>query len=217
MDGMTVAETHQGGATNPGRHRRRGAGLEQAILAAAWEELQAVGYRDLSMDRVAARAGTSKPVLYRRWSNRAELVMAAWRNARPLLSGEVPDTGSLRGDVLQLLRRAYVGVAEIGVETIFGVLLELFEQPDVALFVFADQAGLTAMTSILDAAIQRGEIPNRRIPPRVATLPVDLARHELLVTRAPVPDAVLVQIVDQVFLPLVHARGPRRASTGGRS
>jgi AcrR family transcriptional regulator len=46
--------------------RRRGAELEQAILDAAWEQLIAEGYEHFTIDTVAARARTSKPVLYRR-------------------------------------------------------------------------------------------------------------------------------------------------------
>jgi len=57
--------------------RRRGDHLEHALLAATWEELLAVGYANLTMDGVAARAHTSKPVLYRRWPTRPELVLAA--------------------------------------------------------------------------------------------------------------------------------------------
>src|ERR671937_754114 len=63
------------------RTRRRGAALEAAILDATWTELAAVGYERLSMEGVAARAGTSKAVLYRRWPNRADL-LALLRRAR---------------------------------------------------------------------------------------------------------------------------------------
>lgn len=186
------------------QHRRRGAWLEGEILRAAWEELEAVGYRDLSMDGVATRAGTSKAVLYRRWRNRGELVLAALRQRRPMLSGEVPDTGNLRDDVLALLRRVSAGVTEIGPETIFGLLDELSREPEAAAYLYARQVGAEAMTAILEAAARRGEVPTERITPRVAFLPVDLARHELLVTRAPVRDDVIVEIVDEVFLPLVR-------------
>jgi len=61
------------------QRRRRGALLERALLQAAWDELASVGYARLSMDGVAARAHTSKTVLYRRWPNRAALVVAAMR------------------------------------------------------------------------------------------------------------------------------------------
>ena len=186
------------------RHRRRGNALERAILRAAWEELAAVGYRDLTMDGVAARARTSKPVLYRRWPHRAEFILAALRQERPMLSGEVPDTGSLRGDVLALLRRVSAGINEIGPETMFGLLADLYESPELVAYLQAQQAGATAMRAILEAAARRGEVRLERLTPRVVSLSTDLVRHELLQTRAPVPDGVLVEIVEEIFLPLVQ-------------
>lgn len=58
--------------------------------------------------------------------------------------------------------------------------------------------------TILERADRRGEIQLDRITPRVASLPVDLVRHELFRTQAPVPEAILEEIVDDVFLPLLH-------------
>ena len=190
------------------RHRRRGTLLEHAILSAAWEELQAVGYQSLSMDAVAARAGTSKAVLYRRWHNRAELVLSALRQHRPMLSGEVPDTGSLREDVLVVLRRASAGSAEVGMATLFGVFDELAANPEAVAYLYAWQVGAATMRAVLQAAAVRGEVRYEDITPRMATVPLDLARHELLLTRAPVPDEVLVEIVDEIFLPLVRRHLP---------
>ena len=59
------------------------------------------------------------------------------------------------------------------------------------------------MTAILEAAARRGEVRFERLTPRVVSLPTDLVRHELLQTRARVPDGGLVEIVDEIFLPLV--------------
>lgn len=67
----------------PKATRRRGAELEQAILQAAAEELAQVGYQNLTMDGVAARAGTAKNAIYRRWPNRAALCVAAYRRLLP--------------------------------------------------------------------------------------------------------------------------------------
>src|SRR5580698_265780 len=85
------------------RQRRRGEELEHAVLAAAWEELVDVGFASLTMESVAARARTGVAVLYRRWPNKDELVLAAlmhYRQGRPV---EIVDTGTLRGDLLALL------------------------------------------------------------------------------------------------------------------
>ncbi|MFD0662107.1 TetR/AcrR family transcriptional regulator [Thermocatellispora tengchongensis] len=87
-----------------GQTRRRGAALEEAILRAAADELTESGYAGLTMDRVAQRAGTNKNTIYRRWPNRLALGIAAYRQLTTTI--QPPDTGTLRGDALELLRRA---------------------------------------------------------------------------------------------------------------
>src|ERR1700677_208205 len=121
---MNPAVPHSGGRT-----RRRGEALEAALLDAAWAELQAVSYASLTFEAVADRAGTSRAVLYRRWRSRPEMVIAAMRRHRPMLSGEIPDTGSLRGDVLALLRRMSSRLGEVGTETVYGLIGDLFAHP----------------------------------------------------------------------------------------
>ena len=86
--------------------RRRGAELEAAILDAAWEQLIAEGYEHFTIDAVAARAQTSKPVLYRRWKTREDLLRATARHRGAADPPAVPDTGTLRGDLLALLSYA---------------------------------------------------------------------------------------------------------------
>src|SRR5215470_11509594 len=83
--------------------RRRGKVLEAAIFEVVVQELAEAGYVNFSIERVAARAGTSKPVIYRRWPTRARLVYAALRASRPVLSSEAPDTGTVRGDIMVIL------------------------------------------------------------------------------------------------------------------
>lgn len=188
-----------------GKTRRRGAALEAALLDAAWDELQAAGYAGLTMEAVAGRAGTGRAVLYRRWHNRPELVIAALRRHRPMLSGEVPDTGSLRGDVLALLRRMSSRLAEIGPETVYGLLGDYFA--DAGLFrQVQDQVlhiGAGVMTTILKRAAGRGEA-RPDVQPMVATLPVDLFRHQIFLARVAPSEGIITDIVDGVFLPLVR-------------
>jgi AcrR family transcriptional regulator len=198
---------HSGGKT-----RRRGAALENALLDAAWAELQETGYAGLTMEAVADRAGTSRAVLYRRWRNRPELVIAAIRRYRPMLSGEIPDTGSLRGDVLALLRRMSSRLAEIGTETVYGLLGEYLS--DAEMFAQGQRQLLDisaeVMGTILKRAADRGEARSD-IGARIATLPTALFRNELFLTRNPPSEGTLVEIVDDVFLPLVR---PRPEDTG---
>jgi AcrR family transcriptional regulator len=185
--------------------RRRGSALETAILEAAWDELTEVGYGALTMEGVAARARTSRAVLYRRWPNRPELVVAAVRHHTEVAPMGVPDTGSLRGDVLALLRHMSVRVGEVA--GIFSFLIaDYFQEAGLPPAVLRERAvagSQSEMSAILERAVARGEISPGRLSPRVCSLPVDLVRHDLIMTQRPVPDATLVDIVDKIFLPLV--------------
>jgi AcrR family transcriptional regulator len=193
-------ERHSGGKT-----RRRGEALEHALLDAAWTELQAAGYAGLTMEAVADRAGTSRAVLYRRWRNRPELVLAVIRRHRPLLSGEIPDTGSLRGDVLALLRRMSARLADIGPETVYGLLGDYLSDADMFARSRDQLLSISAevMETILKRAADRGEA-RTGVENRIATLPTALFRNELFLARIPPSEGTLVEIVDDVFLPLVR-------------
>ena len=181
--------------------RRRGAELEDTILTAAWEELAAVGYVRLTMEGVAARAHTGKQVLYRRWRNRAELVIAAIRHRTGSIADHIPNTGELRGDVLAVLTWMTQRRQDFGADTIHGLMAEL---PTMHPEVFTDMQEV--MKKILNQAKTRGEIKTENLPSRLITLPVDLLRHQLLLTKDPIKETTLEEITDQIFLPLVRAR-----------
>jgi AcrR family transcriptional regulator len=199
------------------RSRRRGATLDDALLVAAWEELSAVGYAKLTMEGVAARAGTSKAVLYRRWPNRAELVVAAYRDhARAVhpdhmgsVADHVPDTGDLREDVMSVLRHLLRSSEQMSPDTLHGLLAELRTMPPDLMEVLPG-----VMLTILRRAAERGDVDLGRVTPRIAALPGDLLRHQLLVTGRPVSEDFLSEIVDEIFLPLVTPSS-RRSRTGG--
>jgi AcrR family transcriptional regulator len=177
--------------------RRRGSVLEDALLQAAWEELWATGYAGFTMEGAAARAGTSKAVLYRRWPNRAQLALAALRNGVTPLASQVPDTGNLREDILGVLRSARDRAQDFGPDMVYGLLAAVDDLPP---DVFELIPSVT--TTILSRAAARGEIPARQIPSLVASLPIALLRQQVLL-RKPIPDSFLAEIVDDVFLPLV--------------
>lgn len=179
--------------------RRRGVELEAELLAAAWAELAETGYSRLTMEGVAARAKTGKQVLYRRWNNRAELVLAAIRHHTGSILEDVPDTGELRSDVLAVLERMANRFREIGPDVIHGLLAEA---PDLDPEVFARMTGM--MKALVSQAAERGEIPTAEVPERVLTSATNLLRHEMLLTRTPISTETLTSIVDEVFLPLVR-------------
>src|ERR1700753_3922589 len=90
---------------NSPANRRRGTALEDAVLHAAWAELVEQGYANMTLESVARRAGTSRPVLFRRWPSRIKLATAALARYFALNPIEIPDLGNFAAEVSLLLRR----------------------------------------------------------------------------------------------------------------
>src|SRR5664279_5398647 len=140
--------------------RRRGRELEDALLAAAWEQLVSGGYASFTIDAVAARAATSKPVIYRRWPNREALVMAAIRHYLAQGSRPVPDTGTLRGDVIALLTEA--NESRFAMAAVIRVQLGAYFQEtgttpaDLREQLLGDRP--SAIATIMRRALERGEL-----------------------------------------------------------
>ena len=189
--------------------RRRGEELERAILHAAAEELRESGYPGMTMDRVAARAGTNKNAIYRRWPHRAALGIAAYRHLSDAAMPD-PDTGTLRGDALEMLRRANETWSSPHGAVLRGLLAAAADDPAL-LELMRERSGADTMDrawlTMLERAVARGEAPPAAARPRVATVPIMLLRAEYAMRGVPsVPDEVLIDIVDEVFLPLVRGR-----------
>jgi AcrR family transcriptional regulator len=189
--------------------RRRGAELEDAILDAAREELAEMGYAKSTMSGIANRAGTSKPVLYRRWSSLPELLLDTLGSR--FANVPVPDTGDLRDDVLGLLRQAQANLADTRRDTVSGLLADTVHDPRLAQRLRDLIAGSTlsdAMSTVLEHAAERGQIPPGPWPRRVITLPISLLRDDFVVFGIRPSDADLAAVTDEVFLPLLGYTSP---------
>ena len=205
---MLAAMTEQAQRT---RQRRRGEELEVALLEAAWQELVEAGFARLTMESVAARAKTGVAVLYRRWPNKDDLVLAAIRHYGTAHPVDIPDTGSLRGDMVALLGSASstrVSFAAIVGAAFSGLLSSTGLTPaQVREKVLADRPLWSAQ--IFGRAHERGEIDLNRIPPAALTMPFDLMRHDMLMTYKLIPPGRVLAIVDDLFMPLVAINHPR--------
>jgi AcrR family transcriptional regulator len=183
--------------------RRRGAALDAAILDAGWDQLLDAGYERFTVDAVAARSSSARSVLYRRWPSRMELLEAVIRRRGEIDVLAVPDTGSLRGDVLALLtefserRSRIVGLVAVWLGVFFD---EDGGSPEQVREWFLPD-GPSGMDVIVERAVARGEL--MRIPsPRIVALPADLIRHELFMTMTAASPQTIAEVVDDVFLPL---------------
>ena len=180
--------------------------LEQAIHAAVLDLVIEQGAAGVTMEAVASRAATSKPVLYRRWADRAALLR---ETLVPLAMEAIPhtDTGSYRGDMLAILRgwadffaspRGAVGVAIVGAMPQDPELAAAFRDGVIA---WRKQA----MAETLTRAIGRGEV-RPDVPFEVAReLGQAMLWHRFLVTGDPITDELITHIVDEILIPYVRA------------
>jgi AcrR family transcriptional regulator len=199
--------------------RRRGAQLEAAVLEAAWDLLAERGYAALTYEALAHQARTAKQVVYRRWPTKRELLFATLAHHGSVVPAVYPDTGSLREDVLALMRNSSSRLNDL--MAIFSGLIgthfdEVKATPrELRSALFGNRAN--AVGAALERAVARGEIGTGAIPERVVAALYDLYRHEAIMTLTTIPDDVLEEIVDVVWMPLVTSYAGRPAAVRQRT
>jgi AcrR family transcriptional regulator len=182
------------------RTRRRGKELEDALYDAALAELAAVGYGGLTMEGIAARARTGKAALYRRWSSKHDLVLAALLYALPPLPEPRPDR-SARENLLAIFA-AHCDV--VAGKTAFPGLRsmnQLLHEPELRA-IFADavvEPRWRIIESVLQAGAINGEIDSATLTPYSAWVGTALINQQVLLTDAPPNKRQLAQIVDTVL------------------
>jgi AcrR family transcriptional regulator len=138
--------------------RPRDPRIDDSVLGATVELLGTSGYADLSVDAIAKRAGTSKPAIYRRWPSKAHLVHEA---VFPISEAtELPDTGSLEGDVREMVRRSTgVLTTPAARAAMPGLLAEMATDPSLHAKLLSRFGDVTSrgMTDRLEGAVNRGE------------------------------------------------------------
>ncbi len=192
--------------------RRRDDVLMSAIRDATRAELAEHGYPGVTFEGVSRRAKTSKPVLYRRYRSRAHMVADALL-ALPPHPAPVTGTPTLREDLMAVLDAIMIRFQRIGIETYRSLIAdaddELLDTITAQLAQLADQTIYRALSN----ARERGEIGPAEIPDRAASALPALVRNELFFTTNPVDMADLVDILDNVYLPLIDAVS-RRSNAG---
>ncbi|WP_040685376.1 TetR/AcrR family transcriptional regulator [Nocardiopsis baichengensis] len=186
------------------RPRRRGEALNAAIFEAVLAELEEVGYARLTMEGVAERARTGKASLYRRWPNRGRLVMDAVYHVLPQYV-DPPDTGGLRGDLLELFRSTARLLEGPAGEAMRGVLGEVLHDDETARQIRSASrgTGVAQIRQVAERAVDRGEISSKALTPRRLEAGQAVMRHHFLFLGTPIPDHVGEEIVDEVVLPLL--------------
>ncbi|MFC6323904.1 TetR/AcrR family transcriptional regulator [Companilactobacillus baiquanensis] len=184
--------------------RRRGKKLEDAVLSAAWNLVNEVGYKDFTMSEVAKRANAAKPVLYRRWSEKSELVASAIIKYGPKIDVSIPDTGSLREDLIKLFSQLLVIFDTFGTEKLHGLLSDRLKSipVDKILNATSSENKLTEMImAVLKHSDDRGELDIKNITSRIINLPGILLINEVVEHEA-MDKKTIEDIVDRILLPV---------------
>ena len=146
------------GQPGPHRSRRTSSDVEETILAATLEVLNEVGFKGLTVEAVAARAGSAKTAVYRRWPSKVPLVVDALTHNRAL--PEPPDTGDLRTDMIEIWKRVATG-SERWVEQLLPVVTSYLTEDDDLMTTLREryfQPRLEALRTVVARAVERGEI-----------------------------------------------------------
>jgi len=185
----------------------RGAAREHAILDAAIELITEIGYERITVDAIAARAHASKATMYRRWAGKAELVADALRRQAQGDAPAVPDTGSLRSDLLLTVRQIAETFVGTSGPSLIG-LLEAVRDDGMLRELIGHQVRSRSHEvgrTISARAVERGE--NLHVARAEAVL--DIAFSQVFsdtLFSGGIPEAATQQrLVDDILLPLLRA------------
>jgi AcrR family transcriptional regulator len=190
-------------AARPGR--RRDPSRDTDILQAALDVLAETGYDGMTIDMVAARAGAGKATVYRRWSSKADLVVdaVACMKRSQLDADHLPDTGTLRGDLVAMIKTPAIEDTERKLRVMAGLMPVLARDPDLAIAVNAAivEPRAEINRTLMRRAADRGEISPDADIDTVALVTPSMAAYRVLVLRRPVDREFLLSLIDGVVLP----------------
>lgn len=179
--------------------RRRGEALETAILAAAWEELKVRRWSEFQIQHVAARAQTSKSVIYRRWPHRIDLAVAAV-NARAVVElSENRWSGELRHDLIEMLE----GACELLMGPFGSVFRGMVAEAESDSSPLAPGWHLAAANGLVTWLVEESGTPADGISESALTVGIALVCYRYMATNDRPDPAEIEEIVDTCWLPVL--------------
>jgi AcrR family transcriptional regulator len=174
---------------------RRGEHVRQTVLAAAFEELTANGFDAATIAGVAKRSGVHETTVYRRWTTRENLFVAALM-ARSADAIPAPDTGSTREDLLTIVREvvAYVG-SPAGTAVLRAATVPVDDAYSEARKAFWAHR-LDSLAPVVARGIERGDLradTDARLLLEMLIAPI---HGRLLLTGEPVDDSLAERLVE---------------------
>lgn len=187
--------------------RKRDHTRDAQIMDAAISVLAEEGYEGMTIDMVAARAKAGKATVYRRWASKEELVIdaVACMKQADLEPTRLPDTGTLRGDLLAMIKPRSIEESDRKLRVMAGLMSMLAKDSAlteaVADAIVAPRVAVN--TLFLERAIERGEIPATVDVAMLAQVSQSMVAYRVLMDRKPMDPEFLRSIVTGVILPAV--------------
>jgi len=189
--------------------RKRDHTRDAVILDAALEVLAEVGYTGMTMDMVAVRAKAGKATVYRRWHSKEEMVVdAVARMKRNMVDlDRLPDTGTLRGDLVALIKPQSTGEAEHRLKVMAGLASMLSHNPGLADAVNAavNEPWVDAYRVLMRRAVDRDEIHDSIYFETLVDVVPSMAAYRVIIQGKPVDRDFLVSLIDGLLLPALRS------------
>jgi AcrR family transcriptional regulator len=192
--------------------RKRDHSRDADILQAAIDVLAETGYDGMTIEMVATRAKAGKATVYRRWASKSDLVIDAVACMKaapgPGSTAELPDTGTLRGDLVAMIRPHSIQDNEKKLKVMAGIVSLLADSPELAAAVNTAivQPRVDVNRRLLQRAIDRGEIPADIAIDDLALISPSMVAYRTIIMKQPVDREFLLALIDGVVLPACGLR-----------
>ncbi|WP_419704299.1 TetR/AcrR family transcriptional regulator [Promicromonospora sp. NFX87] len=191
--------------------RKRDHTRDPEILEVALDVLAETGYDGMTIDMVATRAKAGKATLYRRWPSKADLVLDAvvCMKSRDIDLDALPDTGTLRGDLVAMIKTPTIRESERKLKVMAGIASMIARSPELA--AAAQNALVEPRASIsrtfFRRAIERGEISADVDVEQLCMISPAMVAYRVLMLGKPVDREFLVSMIDKIILPAAGLPG----------